>query len=383
MSNCIRVAIVGVGNCCSSLIQGLNYYDNNNKHHDGLVRKEISGYGVKDVEIVTAIDVDERKINRPLSQAIFSPPNCTTVFQKQIKENCKVLKGPFFDSISNHMNFYNDECNHSLEEVFNVNFSEESTLDIKGILKGMNIDILINYLPVGSQKTTEFYADLCLELGISFLNCIPVFIASNPSWERKFYDANIPIVGDDMKSQFGASILSQMLQELALDRGLKVKCHIQDNVGGNTDFLNMMNPDRIKSKKISKENVIRFPEKIRNIETDENSCFIYAGPSQYIRYYKDNKKATFRLELEGFGGSEILFEGNLSVIDSPNSAGVVIDAIRYLKVARDLNLRGSLRGVSAYTQKTPPKQMLFKDAKFECDMLSQGKITNIIKQYNI
>jgi myo-inositol-1-phosphate synthase len=208
------------------------------------------------------------------------------------------------------------------------------------------------------------------------LNCIPVFIASNHTWEKRFREKGIPLIGDDMKSQFGASILSQMLQELALSRGHKVKCHIQRNIGGNSDFLNMSNPERVVSKKISKENVIRSQNTIRGISEDDS--FYHAGPSEYIRYHKDNKIANIHLELEGFMGSPVTLDAQLSVIDSPNSAGVVIDALRYLKVARELGIAGSLKGPSAFTQKSPPENLSYSDAIKECDALADRKFTKLI-----
>ena len=207
-----------------------------------------------------------------------------------------------------------------------------------------------------------------------------MFIASDPVWSKKFYDAGIPIIGDDMKSQFGASIVSQMLQELAFARGHKVKAHIQRNVGGNTDFLNMEDQTRLASKKISKENVIRNQNDIRNINTD--GSFLHAGPSEYIRYYGDNKVANFHLVLEGLMGSSVILDAQLSVQDSPNSAGVVVDAIRYVKVARELGLKGALTGPSAWTQKTPPYPLNTEDSLFECNALANRKVTELVKKEN-
>jgi myo-inositol-1-phosphate synthase len=250
--------------------------------------------------------------------------------------------------------------------------------DIVRHLKDLEVEILVNYLPVGSQLATEFYAGICLELGISLVNCIPVFIASDPAWEQKFIDAGIPIIGDDMRSQFGASIVSQMLQELAFERGHHVKAHIQRNVGGNTDFLNMEDKARLKSKKISKENVIRAQNEIRGISSADS--FLHAGPSEYISFYGDNKVANFRLELEGFMGAPVILDAQLSVQDSPNSAGVVIDAIRYVYVARELGLVGALRGPSASTQKTPPQQMMFSEALEECRALARGELTETTRK---
>jgi myo-inositol-1-phosphate synthase len=226
---------------------------------------------------------------------------------------------------------------------------------------------------------------VCLEARIAFCNCIPVFIASDPVWEARFIQAGIPLIGDDMRSQFGASVVSQMLQELAFDRGHRVVAHIQTNVGGNTDFLNMCDKTRLASKKISKENVIRSQNDIRGISTD--GSFLFAGPSDYISHYGDNKIAHFRLELEGFGGSPVVLDARLSVQDSPNSAGVVIDAIRFLKVAQELGICGSLRGASAFTQKSPPEQLMFRDAKEECDALAKRQLTErmskTVKNMNI
>jgi myo-inositol-1-phosphate synthase len=243
------------------------------------------------------------------------------------------------------------------------------------ILKDSNADILLNYMPVGSQIATEFYAQACLGAGVAFLNCIPVFIASNPAWEQKFIDAGLPLIGDDMRSQVGASIMSQVLQELAFDRGAVVKYHQQINIGGNSDFLNMMSQERLASKKISKENVIRAQNDLRGIPVDDESLF--AGPSTWIPYLKDNKVAHFRIELEGFGGAPIEIDAKLSVQDSENSAGVVIDAIRYLKVAREMGVVGALRGPSAWTQKTPPQQMQYADAKAECYALANRDLEGL------
>ncbi len=214
-----------------------------------------------------------------------------------------------------------------------------------------------------------------MEAKVGLVNCIPVFIASNPAWEQKFIDAGLPLIGDDMKSQFGASILSQMLQELAFSRGHRVKCYIQRNVGGNTDFLNMTDRSRLKDKKTSKENVIMAQNKIRNIDGDTG--FLYAAPSEYIKYHGDNKIANIHLEMEGLIGSPVVLDALLSVMDSPNSEGVVVDAVRYLKVALDLKLVGSLRGPSAATQKTPPEQLPFCQTEYECQQLANKQLTEM------
>ena len=283
------------------------------------------------------------------------------------------MKAPVLDGVSAHMLDYEK---YPQDTTFVVD-NETPEVDVVKVLKETKADILIDYMPVGSEEAVKFYAQCAIDAGVAFCNCIPVFIASDPEWEQKFIDAGLPIIGDDMKSQFGASILSQMLQELAFARGHKVKCHIQENVGGNTDFMNMLNQNRLKSKKISKENVIRCQNDIRGIPVGDS--FLFAGPSNYMAYYKDNKIANFHLELEGFGGSPVTFDARLSVIDSPNSAGVVIDAIRYLKVARELGICGSLRGASAFTQKTPPQPMTFEAAEFECRELAARRLTDMTR----
>lgn len=367
----IRVAIVGVGNCANSFYQGLTYYAGYTagQERDGVMKSRIGGYSVADIEVVAAFDVDKRKVGKCFREAMNSLPNCTPTYEPNVPDGPIVQMGPVLDGVPGLMEDYPDE------EAFRV--SDQDPVDVVKILTERKVDILINYLPVGSQKATEWYAERCLEAGVSLLNCIPVFIASNPEWEQRFIDAGIPLVGDDMKSQFGASIMSQMLQELAFARGLNVKAHIQRNVGGNTDFLNMVDQSRLKYKKVSKENVIRSQHVIRGVDPEES--FLHAGPSEYIRYYGDNKVANFRIEMEGFLGAPVILDAQLSVIDSPNSGGVVIDAARYLKVAREMGIVGALRGPSAFTQKTPPQQLMFSETLYECDALSERQLTRFTK----
>jgi len=383
--NKIKVAILGVGNCASSLVQGVEYYSKFTDKTSGLMADNIGGYKAANIEFVCAFDIDERKIGLPIKEAIFSEPNCTMVLNDDIHCEALVYRSPVLDGVSPMMAAYPEANRFVIKEElkntdlltigvdYNRDLVAELRQEIIAKLVETQTEVLINYLPVGSQQGTEFFAEICIELGISLVNCIPVFIASDPVWEQKFIDAGIPIIGDDMRSQFGASIVSQMLQELAFERGHHVKAHIQRNVGGNTDFLNMEDKNRLKSKKISKENVIRAQNDIRGIST-QNS-FLHAGPSEYIAYYGDNKVANFRLELEGFMGAPVIFDAQLSVQDSPNSAGVVIDAIRYVYVARELGLVGALRGPSASTQKTPPEQMMFSDAINECHALANRQLT--------
>ena len=381
----INVAIIGTGNCAKSLVEGVQYYTENPNNVTGMMKSDIGGYLAENINFVAGFEIDERKVNQTLGYALKQRPNCAWDIVDEIKSTAPVYEAPVIDGYAGHMDNY-PEANRFLvdENLRNTTDGNRTSLSPRKIrewkdsiiskLKEHNVEVLVNYLPVGSQKTTEFWAEICLETGISFVNCIPVFIASNPVWEKRFIDAGIPLIGDDMRSQFGASILSQMLQELAFERGHHVKAHIQRNVGGNTDFLNMEDSTRLSSKKISKENVIRAQNEIRGIGTEDS--FLHAGPSEYIPFYGDNKVANFRLELEGFGGAPVTLDAQLSVQDSPNSAGVVIDAIRYVKVARELGVVGALRGPSAFTQKTPPDQMMFADAVHECTELAARRLTD-------
>lgn len=373
MSKKIRVAVVGVGNCFSSLYQGLEYYkdtDPENGHIPGVMQMRIGGYHPADIQIVAAFDVDRRKVGRPVGEAIFAAPNCARVFCEEVPDGPTVLMGPVLDGVSPYM--------QAQPEKYGFRVSNEEPVDAVKVLKEQKVDVLLNYLPVGSQQATEFWAQACIDAGVSLLNCIPVFIASDPKWEEKFIRAGLPLIGDDMRSQVGASILSQVLQELAFDRGAIVDYHQQLNIGGNTDFNNMMVQTRLASKKISKENVIRAQNDIREIPVDDEALF--AGPSTFIPYLKDNKVAYFNLRLRGFGDAPITIDVKLSVQDSENSAGVVIDAIRYLRVAREMGIVGALRGPSAWTQKTPPKQLMYQHAKAECDALAERRLTDITKR---
>lgn len=370
MSKKIRVAVAGIGNCFSSLYQGLEYYkdtDPDNGVIPGVMFSRIGGYHPADIQIVAAFDVDRRKVGRPVSEAIFAKPNCARVFCSDVPEGPIVQMAPVLDGVSDYM--------LSQPERHGFRLSNESPVDISQVLKDTKTDILINYLPVGSQKATEHYANCAIESQVAFLNCIPVFIASDKEWEEKFIQAGLPILGDDMRSQFGASVVSQMLQELAFSRGCIVDFHQQVNIGGNSDFLNMMVQERLQSKKISKENVIKAQNNLRGIPIEEDS--IFAGPSTFVPYLKDNKVAHFDLRLRGFGDAPITIDIKLSVQDSENSAGVVIDALRYLKVAREEGIVGSLRGPSAFTQKTPPEQMTFEDARLECEAFAERDIQSL------
>lgn len=367
----IKVAVVGVGNCFSSLYQGFAHYkDSKQENIPGVMFADIGSYRPSDIAVVAAFDVDPRKVGKPVGEAIFAKPNCARVFQPEVPAGPVVQMGSPLDGVSNYM--------QEQPESFGFRIAKKKPVDVVKALKDSDADILINYLPVGSQEATEFYAQCAIDASVAFLNCIPVFIASNPKWEQKFIEAGLPLIGDDMRSQIGASVVSQVLQELAFDRGAEVEFHQQLNIGGNTDFNNMMVQSRLASKKKSKENVIRAQNDIRGIPVPEHSLF--AGPSTFLPYLKDNKVAYFNIRLKGFGGAPITMDLKLSVQDSENSAGVVIDAIRYLKVARELGVVGALRGPSAWTQKTPPQQMMYADAKLECEALARRKLTSSVQK---
>jgi myo-inositol-1-phosphate synthase len=340
----IRVAVVGVGNCTSSLIQGLQYYSQKLKDPIGLMHYDICGYKPGSIKIVAAFDVDRRKVGKPLEEAIFSPPNCTKTIESVIpSSNVKVSMGPVLDGISPHMKGY------PAERTFLV--SKEKPVDVVRVLKEKDVEILINYLPVGSEKAARFYAQCCLDSRVSFVNCIPVFIASDKEWSKKFRQKKIPIIGDDVKSQIGATIIHRGLTKLFHDRGVKIDRTYQLNTGGNTDFLNMLNKERLISKKISKTEAVQS-----TLDIPMPSENIHIGPSDYVPWQNDNKVCFMRLEGRIFGDVPINLELRLSVEDSPNSAGCMVDAIRCCKVARDRGIGGVLESISAYTMKHPIEQ---------------------------
>jgi myo-inositol-1-phosphate synthase len=383
MKSEIRIAIVGVGNCAKSLVEGVALYTTNPGMSEGLAFHDIGGYKAENIKFALAYDIDTRKVGRPLAEAIYGKPNCAidliddrAFLDPVIDGACEVKRGKLLDGVAPHM------LNMPEEESFRPTRDPEPSLEeVVRELQENKIDVLLNYLPVGSEEATRFYVQACLKAKVPFVNCMPVFIVSDPFWEKKLKEAGIPAIGDDMRSQLGASVLSQALQELFFNRGMQVQFHSQTNHGGNTDFLNMMDQSRLASKKISKENVIRSQNDLRGIPVPKNG--IYAGPSSYIAFHGDNKVAHFRLEATGFGGAPVVFDARLSVQDSPNSAGVVIDAIRYVQVAREMGLTGSLRGPSAATQKTPPDQMMIQDAFDECKALANRELTNSLRAHNL
>ena len=350
----IKIGIIGIGNCASSLLQGIEYYKNKgSKDVIGLVHWEIDGYKPYDIEVASAFDIDKRKVGKDVSEAIFELPNCTTVFCKDVpKKGVKVKMGKIFDGFSEHMKNYDSKYTFVPSE--EKEFSKE---DIINILKESGTEILLNYLPVGSEQAARFYAECALDAGVAFINNIPVFIASNPEWAKRFKERNTPIIGDDIKSQLGATIIHRTLADLFMKRGVKLERTYQLNTGGNTDFLNMLNRSRLMSKKKSKTEAVQSV--LNNRLDDEN---IHIGPSDWVAWQKDNKICFLRMEGKIFGDIPMNLELRLSVEDSPNSAGVVIDAIRCCKLALNRNIGGVLYSPSAYFMKHPPKQYADSDA---------------------
>lgn len=348
MSKSIKIAIAGLGNCASSLIQGIQYYKNKNeKEAIGLMHYDIGGYKPSDIDIVSAFDIDKRKVGKDISEAIFEPPNCTIAFCSDIpKTDINVKMGKILDGFSPHMTNYEDDYTFVLSDE-----KESSKEDIINVLKESKADILLNYLPVGSEAAVRFYASCALDAEVAFINNMPVFIASDPEWANKFKEKGIPIVGDDIKAQLGATVLHRTLVDLFEKRGVKLERTYQLNTGGNTDFLNMLNRDRLKSKKESKTEAVQsiLTERLENRN-------IHIGPSDYVPWQKDNKVCFLRMEGKLFGDVPMNIELRLSVEDSPNSAGVVIDAIRCCKLAIDRKIGGSLLGPSAFFMKHPIKQ---------------------------
>lgn len=344
----IRVAIAGIGNCCSSLIQGIHHYQKM-KGEDmiGLLHPVIQGYKPGDIKVVAAFDIDKRKIGKDVAEAVFQPPNCTKVFCRDIpKTGVKVGMGKILDGFSEHMNNYPED------QTFTPAQEREPEMEeLADMLRESGAEILLNYLPVGSERAVRFYAECALKAGVALVNNMPVFIASDPDWVQRFEEKGLPLIGDDIKSQLGATIVHRTLVDLFKKRGVKLIRTYQLNTGGNTDFLNMLNRTRLQSKKRSKTEAIQSVASKRL--DDEN---IHVGPSDYVPWQKDNKVCFIRMEGRLFGGVPMDLELRLSVEDSPNSAGIVIDAIRCCKVALDRGERGVLYGPAAYFMKHPPRQ---------------------------
>ncbi|MDX3901127.1 MAG: inositol-3-phosphate synthase [Sphingobium sp.] len=349
----INIAIVGIGNCASSLVQGIEHYRDGANDHSGLMHHRLGGYTPGDIRVVAAWDIDRRKVGQDVASAIFAPPNCTARFCPVVPPAGAVVEmGQMLDGVADHM------ADQPQDRTFQpADLPQPSRADVIRRLREAKADVLLNYLPVGSQRASEFYAQCALEAGVAFVNNIPVFIASDPDWAARFSAAGVPIIGDDIKAQLGATIVHRVLTDLFAKRGVKLVHTYQLNTGGNTDFLNMSNRKRLASKKISKTEAVQAVAQARLADED-----IHVGPSDYVAWQNDNKVCFLRMEGELFGGVPMNLELRLSVEDSPNSAGVAIDMIRCAKLALDRGLSGPIEAASAWFCKHPPRQMTDDEA---------------------
>jgi len=361
----IKIAIVGIGNCASSLIQGIEYYkDKNNNNAIGLMHWDIGGYKPYDIEVVAAFDIDKRKVGRDISEAIFELPNCTKIICDNIPlTGVKVMMGNILDGISDHMRNYDSEYTFSPSDK-----KEATKEEIINFLNESGAEILLNYIPVGSEKAAKFYAECALDAGIAFINNIPVFIASDQGWANRFKEKGLPIIGDDVKAQLGATITHRALTDLFNKRGVKLERTYQLNTGGNTDFLNMLNRTRLSSKKTSKTEAV---QSVLDERLEERN--IHIGPSDYVPWQKDNKVCFIRMEGKLFGDIPMDLELRLSVEDSPNSAGVGIDAIRCCKLGLERGIGGVLYSPSSYFMKHPPRQYSDDEAYLMTEEFISGK----------
>ncbi|CAB4950948.1 unannotated protein [freshwater metagenome] len=353
----VRVAIAGVGNCASSLVQGIEYYKNAEQGDTvpGLMHVELGGYHVRDIEFVAAFDVDAEKVGLDLGKAILAGQNNTIMFCNNVPEaGVPVLRGPTFDGLGKYYRM-------TIEE------SPAEPVDVAQVLRDSKADVLVSYLPVGSEDAQKHYAQACIDAGVGFVNAIPVFIASNPEWAAKFEAAGVPIVGDDIKSQVGATIVHRILARLFEDRGMVLDRTYQLNVGGNMDFKNMLERERLESKKISKTQAVTS-QLDNGIAADD----VHIGPSDHVAWLQDRKWAYIRLEGRNFGDVPLNLELKLEVWDSPNSAGVIIDAVRCVKVALDRGIGGPLLGASAYFMKSPPVQYTDDEAREMVEEFATG-----------
>ncbi|MBL8045294.1 MAG: inositol-3-phosphate synthase [Anaerolineales bacterium] len=353
----VRVAIVGVGNCASSLVQGVEFYKNA-KESDrvpGLMHTMLGGYHVRDIEFSAAFDVVEGKVGLDLSEAVFAHPNNTIKFADVPKLNVPVQRGMTHDGIGKYLSQM-------------VKKAPGPTADIVKILKETKTDVVVSYLPVGSEMATKWYVEQVLEAGCGFVNCIPVFIASQPYWQKRFIERGLPIIGDDIKSQVGATITHRVLTNLFRERGVRLERTYQLNFGGNTDFYNMLERERLESKKISKTNAVTSQI---DFEIDEHN--VHVGPSDYVPWLTDRKWCYIRMEGTTFGNVPLNLELKLEVWDSPNSAGVVMDAVRCAKLALDRGLSGPIKGPSSYFMKTPPEQYTDDIARRKTEEFIAGK----------
>lgn len=359
----IKIAIVGVGNCASSLLQGVAYYKKKKANQAiGLMNWNLGGYMPGDLKVVAAFDIDQRKVGKDVASAIFALPNNTIQFSRVPRTGVNVMMGRILDGYSEHMRDFKEKY------VFVKSAQKEATRQqVVNVFKRSGADMLLNYLPVGSERATRFYAECALEAGIGFINNIPVFIASNPAWARKFEQKGLPLIGDDIKAQLGATITHRTLTDLFKKRGVKLERTYQLNTGGNTDFLNMLNRARLASKKESKTEAVQSVAASRLPDED-----IHIGPSDYVPWQKDQKVCFIRMEGKLFGDIPMNLELRLSVEDSPNSAGVAIDAIRCCKLARDRGIGGVLYSPSSYFCKHPPRQYPDPEAHRMTEEFIQG-----------
>jgi myo-inositol-1-phosphate synthase len=362
----IRIAIAGIGNCASSLLQGIEYYKNRDEIEAiGFMHWDIGGYKPSDIEVVAAFDIDKRKVGKDISEAIFELPNCAKDICREVPIKGIVVKmGRVLDGFAEHMGNYDEEYTFVLSDQ-----EEASKEDVVNEMKASGAEILLNYLPVGSEAAVRFYAECALSAGVGFINNMPVFIASDPDWASRFEDARLPIIGDDVKSQVGATIVHRVLTNLFQNRGVKLERTYQLNTGGNTDFLNMLDRTRLTSKKKSKTESVQSQLHDKRL-ANEN---IHIGPSDWVAWQKDNKICFIRMEGRLFGDIPMNLEMRLSVEDSPNSGGVVIDAIRCSKLALNRGKGGVLYSPSAYFMKHPPRQ--YTDA--EAHLLTEDFIAGI------
>ena len=358
----VRLAVAGVGNCASSLLQGIEYYRTRAPDDTtGVLQPPIGGYRLEDIPVVAAFDVDRRKVGRPLEEALFAPPNCTAVFQRELpRSGVTVRMGPILDGVAEHMREYADERS------FRV--ADAPSCDVVRVLKDSGADVLVGYLPVGSEDAVRRYAQACLDAGVAFVNCMPVFIASNPEWSEAFRKHDLPVVGDDIKSQLGATIVHRALTRLMGDRGLKLDRTYQLNTGGNTDFLNMLERNRLRSKRISKTDSVQS-----QLDAPLDKDSIHLGPADYVAWQKDNNVCFLRIEWRGWGNVPMDLDLRLSVEDSPNSAGVAVDAIRCAKLALDRGIGGPLLEASAGCMKHPPEQSRDSEACKRLDQWIAGR----------
>jgi len=353
----IKVAIIGVGNCASSLVQGVYFYRNakETERIPGIMHVNLGGYHINDIEFSAAFDIDKNKVGKDVSQAIYTWPNNTYRFMDVPNLGVKIERGMTHDSLGKYLSKI-------------IEKAPGPTANIVQILKDTKTDVVVNYLPVGSEEATKWYVEQVLDAGCAFINCIPVFIAREKYWQHRFEERGLPVIGDDIKSQVGSTIIHRVLATLFVDRGVKIERTYQLNVGGNTDFLNMLERERLESKKISKTAAVTS---ILPYKLDEED--IHIGPSDYVAWLKDRKWAYIRIEGRTFGDVPLNLELKLEVWDSPNSAGVVIDCVRCAKLALDNGLKGTLIPPSAYFMKSPPKQII--------DSIAREEVENYIKKY--